>query len=224
VTSITDGDFADWVEFHTTATGAPPGVAEMFGKNRETLGGRFRATLSELCDVTNEIVLSGKIPKYANEHLEAVIREVRRARDERAVKARPDAADDDYTRPPTCACGGTGLVVVPHPKCVWNGKLVLNRPGGRVLTTAVMCDAAGCVAGARVRKDEAERQRKENDRGDRFTLSNYHRRVGLSNGPAALAEYERDEAEKVRRNLGPGSLAGLYGSLMSKVQERRDAA
>lgn len=211
-------DYREWFAYHLDATGAAPSVATVFEKNHALFAQKFRATGDELVDATQEILFSGKIPKFANEHLEAVIREVRRASEERAVKARPDAADDEYTRPSNCACGGTGLVAVPHPTCVWNGKIV--SVNGRVATAAVMCDAAGCPAGRRVREDEASRPAKEkNDRGSRPTATEFERRHGIKGAAKKLREYEREGAERARRKDGLGPDAELFARLMAKVEQ-----
>jgi hypothetical protein len=215
---VRDFDFDQWVTYHTNATGGGEATAKILEANRKLFALRIRTTLAELCLVTDAIVESGRIPEWPREHLAAVIAGVRRAREEAAAVERPDPATDGYTRAPRCpACGGCGLVVVPHPACVSNGRLCwVKRYPKRVLTTAVACDDRGCKAGVRVLE-------KQNPDFPLVTHDAYRRATGMMDGPAALASRERFEAEKIRERE-PGDNADLFASLRTKAAGAADAA
>jgi hypothetical protein len=148
--------FAGWVKLHCVATGADAAAARTLLANRDLMTGHWRATAAELGEVTTRLVAGMRVPKFANEHTDAVGGELHHLRQERASLARP-APPGDF--PPACrACGGSGLATVPlvDPRrpsrsFVEGRRLVLAMGYKAVPTMAAVCDEPGCVAGPRVK-------------------------------------------------------------------------
>jgi hypothetical protein len=119
---MTDDEYDAWVEYHCRKVAAPEKTAESLLECRGDFlsGGEtgFRATAEELRTCTDRFVQGRRVPKFANEHAEAVASELLALRRERdaatraaAILAPPDA--------PACRyCGDSGLVTLPHPRCV----------------------------------------------------------------------------------------------------------
>jgi hypothetical protein len=217
--------FMVWVGDHCRRCGSTDGAtAEVLIENRDAILGRHRATTDELAEVTVRLVAAGRVPKWANEHTNAVIAELKALREDAAADNRDIPAADCPT------CGGFGWVTVPHPLCVWGGRLVTYRDAagvdhGRVVTVAVTCDA--CPKGRAERDAEAVRAQQPPTRDRKVpprrpTLAQYAAGVGGADGPALLREYERAAAERSRRDPTAGqTYAQMFPDLARKIRAQR---
>lgn len=211
---MSDEWYPDWVRLHCVATAADASAAKALLSEpvRFVLLAHGGATAEELGEVTVRLVASG-VPKFANEHSDAVGRELNELRVERARGNVSHAPGDD---PPDCpACGGTGFAVVPVRKCVWQGRLVLHPDSRRVVTGAVLCDRPGCEAGRVARQKElalpAERRRATLDRAERAAGCDL---------VALLRAWEREQA-RLARGDGPGEFAADLRHALAAVRARR---
>lgn len=224
--SADDGDwFAEWVAQHLLATAADQRAADALELARDVLCAGLRASFVELSHCTLRLIETGRVPKFANEHTNAIVRELAAMRTEAdAVRAAPVHRAGDFGA--ACPwCGGTnGAVSVPVRANWWQGRVVpakhfgaCSYPTPRVLTCGVLCDRPGCDEGARAcaaeqRLDPAKR---------RPTLSAFAHRVGLSAEQvlAAVREYDRAEGQRARRagGAGRGAFDALVESIRAKV-------
>ncbi len=211
--------FDGWVELHCEATAAGVDAARALLANRSLiLGAAWHANQSELGEVTARLVAGCRVPKFANEHTDAIGKELVRLREERSHDNRAAPAGDFAADCP--ACGGSGLAVIPVRSCVWDRRLVLQH--GRIITGAVLCDRPGCEAGRITREKETALA----DGRRRPTLSACERLMGCDL-VALLREYERDMAAKARRGLGDtGTFPALQAILDNarRREPRSDAA
>lgn len=206
-----DGWFDWWVSVYVKETGSPAEVADLLVENQEVILGHWRATRAELDECADRLIRDGRVPRWLNEHTNALHRELKALREEAARVARAAAPV-----PADCpACGGSGLAVVPLRACVWEGRLVLHPDFRRVVTGAVVCDRPGCVAGER--QQLAERCRKT-DR-PRPTLS-AQERLCRADLVRLLAGFDRDRARRARGSgSGDNALSQEFGNLLRIVQE-----
>lgn len=224
-----DGDwFAEWVQQHLLATAADQRAADALQLAREVLCAGLRATFVELSNCTLRLIEGGRVPKFANEHTNAIVRELSALRAEAdAVRARPAHRAGDFGA--ACPwCGGTnGAVSVPMRANWWQGRVVPAKHFGacsysppRVLTCGVLCDRPGCAEGARACAAE---QRADPDKR-RPTLTAFARRLGLSPEQVlgAVRQHERDEGQRARRagGAGRGAFDALVESIRAKVLAR----
>jgi len=206
---VTDSDFADWVTFHTNSTGASERVRLTVTANRQVFTGDWGATLAELCEVTGRLVKGKRLPKFPELHPTAIGDELIAIRTEIASAARATGEGA-----PSCPdCAGSGLVVVPHPKCVWRGRLVIDRLTRKVLTTSAVCCRPECAAGVRIANEEEARPH-----GKRRPLLKDCNRSAGCDLVELLRKYDSQEAERTRRELGPGPIAGLVGGMLSRMR------
>lgn len=222
--------FADWVELHCAATAADAKARVSLLANRTIFCETWQATAEELGTCTTRLVEKRRVPKFGNEHAEALGNELHHLRLERAESRRPDPAQETpIGEPPTgpdCAwCGDKGLVVVPMPKCVLQPRhappAICFAPGTRqVQTGVVLCDLPDCLAGRRVRDAEAKMDRR------RMALTRYLRIHGSLNVCELLAEYEQGVVRECRRGAKGGG--DVFGAVLAeakrRVQERERAA
>jgi len=214
--------YAEWVRLHCQATGADAAAA------RALLSEIVRAVLlnggttsEELGEVTARLVTRHETPKFANEHADAVGLELVRLREERRVATLPGPAAAPGNFAPDCpACGGSGLVVVPHARCVWQGRLVVHPDQGKLVTGAALCDGPGCAAGEVARTKE--RARVDNP-PRRPTLSQVRRHHGCD-VLAMLRQHERDQAAAARRRTGPAGDFPAMAAILERAKRRADAA
>jgi len=220
------GDWFDvWAEQHCEATAAGAEAYRAIVANREIITGPAWATdRAELEEVTLRLVREMRVPKFANEHTDAIGLELIRLREERKLAALgpPVAPAGDFA--PDCpACGGSGLAVIPLRVCVWDGRLVLHPALKRVVTGAVICDRDGCPAGDRVLASEG--LRKLDDRTPRRPrLSQCEREVGGVDLPRLLRDYEHAEAETARRQGFGGPLGANLAAVLAARGIHRGAA
>ena len=187
--------FGWWVSVYVKATGAGADVAALLVENEGVILSRWHATREELDECADRLIAGGRVPRWPNEHTNALHAELVRLREERASEGRA-APPGDF--PPDCdACGGSGLATVPVRACVWQGRLILHPELKRVLTGAVLCDRHGCEAGRVAR--ERESARKDN-KPRRPTLARAERAAGCDL-VRLLRDHERQEAERSRREL-----------------------
>jgi hypothetical protein len=199
--------FDEWVILYCEATAAGGEVAAALLANRAViLDPPWSATQAELGEITARLVRECRVPKFPNEHTDAIGNELRAVRDERRHAAIPPVGHAPGDFAPDCpACGGSGLAVVPLRACVLDGRVVLNPRTGRVDTGAVLCDRPGCLAGERVQADEGLRKL-DDRRPRRPRLSQCERAVGGRDLPAMLREYERAAAVAARKGEPAGPL------------------
>lgn len=207
--------FLDWVDVYCTATGADQRAAEALRANASVVVEHWRATIEELGEVATRLVASGRTPKFANEHLDALGRELVALRKERATAERPTPGDFDSE---CAACGGSGFAVVPVRACVWQGRLVLHKMHKRVVTCAVLCDRTGCTAGERARDCE---HRRRDDKPRRPTLSQCEHAAGVDlAGMTRL--FEREVAKRARDGGSESerfaAFAGAYPRIAAAVK------
>lgn len=208
---MTDKDFTDWVGFHCGSTGATDRVVETLtaALTRKAIMA-WEPTLEDLCECTLRLVKGRRVPQFPNEHTNAIGAELVALRTERYEAETAAPRDGDGC--PDCA--GSGLVVILHPRCCWNRRTVIDRRTQRVLTASAVCPRLECKAGRRVANT-----------GKHPRLSDLNRRAGFTpDGPGlleALREYEREEAMRARREVGPGPLHGLVGGMLHRMRAAR---
>lgn len=178
--------FLGWVDSHCSITAAPDGTRAALLGSREAFVDRWRATAGELAECTMRLVVGARVPKWANEHSNAVGAELNELRHER----HRTAAAEGRQSPGACdLCGGYGQVVVPVRDCVQGGRLVGHRDyfPRRIVTGAVLCDRPGCRKGQELREANS---RRDADRRQMEMLE-YSRLVGVS--PQGLIGMLADE-------------------------------
>lgn len=192
--------FDEWVETYIQTTGADARTREALLTARAVITGPvWHATLGELGECVVRLISGMRVPKFPNEHTDAIGLELMRLREERSKKNRAAPAGDF---PDDCqACGGSGLAVIPIKACVWERRIVLVS--GRVITGAVLCDRPGCKAGMIAREKE---QARSDNRPNRPTLSQAEKHHGCDL-VQLLRDYEREQARRARG--GGDSVAGF---------------
>lgn len=211
---MTDTEFETWVAHHCEATGADIKPATTLLANRGVFVADWRATAAELAECTRRLVAHRKVPRWANEHTDAVGRELKQLREERAGDDKPDHSAAYYEAPKCALCGGSGLVAVPLPKCVSQGRLMVH-PGGYagVLTGAVLCDERGCAAGQAARDREGRVER------PRPSLRAYLTHFGGHDLVALLRLAEREKAARARRGAPANDgWSALLARIAARVQ------
>lgn len=168
--------YDDWATGYVASLGVSEQTAEAVFAWRDALL-HLGATRGRLDRVTRLVLTTPPVPRWPNEHLDALQRhlaDVQRAEAE-AAWGRADAG-------PGCAvCGGSGWVIVPHP-ADWdaggrwvNGGYSAGRPDRPKFRTAAV--ACGCDRGRLTVQQLAQRH------ADRPAAS--------PPAPLTLAEYER---------------------------------
>lgn len=214
---MTDDEFDGWVALHCEATAASAEAAASLLTSRAVFVADWSATAAELGECTRRMLRNLRVPKWANEHAEAVGRELMALRRERDARPQVDFSAG-APEPPRCPlCGGSGLVAVPHPLCVLrphDGPPALGHyPGTRmVVTGAVLCDAPDCEPGRDARHREAKRDR------PRLALNRYLAALGHVDAVGMLRQFERDQAAACRR--AGGRRAGTWDELIGEIQKR----
>lgn len=133
----------------------------------------------------------------------------------------------------TCTtCGGGGWVVVPMPRCVWNGRIVnyVDRHGvdhGGLRTCAVTCD--DCATGRAERDAEEQRTNSERAAGRdarrRPTFTQYCATIGGLDGAAMLRDHEIERAAKAREGTKPEeSFEEMFPRLAARLQQQQSEA
>jgi hypothetical protein len=143
--------FEAWLDLHCKAMGvdastsAGQAVIDVFLVNKPVILGHWAATGPELGECTARIAAGNETPKFPNEHLGTVGRALVKLRAERE---RPPLDPVPETERECWQCHGLGVVFIPHPSCIRNGRLDWNVFG--YFTTALAtCDRPGCAAGER---------------------------------------------------------------------------
>lgn len=220
--------YDSWAEYHCAATGADGRTLDALLTNREIVTGNdWRAEEVELHEVTRQLVARGAVPKFANEHTDAIMTRLREMRGERN-RAERQAVSDRYQQPADnrCAdCGDTGWATVPHPRCVISRQLAFFPGTRKVYTAAVTC---ACPAGDR--EADQERRRVENAKPEdarrcprRPTLWQYAASIEGADGPELLRAWQRETVERARREPTEGTLADLFPRLAARLAGIRDA-
>lgn len=185
--------FVSWIGSYIATTGADTNTATLLMSNRNVIVDHWRATLAELQECTTRLVVGMRVPKFPNEHTDAIGRELIRLRAER--KARAQAAP-----PADCRlCNGVGWVVVPHPSCVAHGQLATYHSTRGVYTVAVICTE--CTTGRTALEAEGRRVAAASEAGlgrrpHRLTLDRYTALVHGADGAALLREHEHARKSK----------------------------
>lgn len=212
--------YSQWVSLHCgkLGQGEHGTVYETLRVNRDTLVGRHRAGAAELAEVTMRLAASGRPVKWANEHLPEVVTELRRLREDAADEAR-NAVPVEVEGPSCEVCGGCGWVTVPHPSCVWQGRVVVPRGRRGIITTAVTCDR--CPKGQA--EQDAERRRDDEDGrrvkiGRRLSEREYMRLIGGADGNDLYRQYLADQADDARAAAKSGTMPALYAGLLARLR------
>lgn len=196
---MTPEQFAESVSVYCTAVGAGIGVKEHLIANYRVIVGAWKVTHRDLSECAFRFVRDKRIPNWPKEHSEAIGREVDIIRREKLAAMRPERTE--HACP---VCEGIGLVVVPHPCCVHDGRVTgyydhrarIRRRD--VVTISVVCTAPKCWAGERAAMAFRE-YADDKGRAKLLTMDRYLRRVGLAFEPTvALREWEAAQAAKSR--------------------------
>lgn len=226
---MSDAEFEAWVEQHCEATAAPAeATASLLAESTRRAFGEWEATAGELGECTYRLIHGLKVPKFGNEHAEAVARELHLLRRERAAAGRPHpGAAHPIGGPvapgPWCPrCRDSGLVPVPLFLCVevphHGPPRLVAHPGYKtVLTGSVLCSEGGCEPGRRLRDREGQRKRPDGQER-RPTLAEYQRRFGGVDVAGLLERHERELVAAARRRAGPG--AGDWAALVARIRAR----
>lgn len=225
--------FDGWVTLHCQATGANAEAAASLRANRRAFVDDWHSTPEELGECTHRLISRLRVPKWPNEHAEAVGRELNELRYERAAAGRVPKPDPVLTarigtapRPAECHfCNDTGFVPVPHPLCVERPAdgppRIACYPGTRTVYTGVaLCDQPDCLPGRRVRDADARADKR------RATLSGYLWQFRGANALALFAEYERGLLTVARRlpdfggkAAGRAEFAAIVHSIKARMEE-----
>lgn len=217
-------EYEAWVGRHCDATAASheAAVALVSQFCREAFV-EWRATATELDACTRSLIRHRRVPKFANEHADAVSREMFDARGELAKANRPDpaatypiggAVPDSHR----CRwCRDTGMVTVPLYLCVEVPRdappRLVPHPGYRsVLVGSVLCDQPDCDRGRATRGAESKAGK------PRPTLRKYLARLGGVNVVELLERHERETAEHARRTASPG--ANPFAEVIARLRAR----
>jgi hypothetical protein len=219
---MSDEEFDGWVGYHCELTAANPEAAASLLATRTVFITDWSATYAELSECTVRLLRFLRVPKFANEHAEAVARELMTLRAER--NARPAV---DYSAPvpsgPLCStCGDTGLVAVPHPECICQPQdsppYLRFYPGTKqIVTGAVLCDAPGCLRG----QDTRQRESKRDTKRPRPTLTAFLRQFGTLDVVAMLRDHEREQAALARKRLADGGQSDM-AALLRDIRRRAE--
>lgn len=215
--------FAESVAVYCTAVGANIGVKEHLIANYRVIVGAWKVTYRDLGEIAFRFVRDKRIPNWPKEHSEAIGRELDAIRAEQSAKLRPDRTAHECS-----VCEGIGLVVVPHPCCVHEGRVsgyydhrarIRRR---EVVTVSVVCTAPKCWAGERAamaNRGYAD----DKGRAKLLTMDGYLRRVGLSFEPTiALREWEAGQAAKSRAADPPDdNERDIFRSIIGNILARR---
>lgn len=222
---MSDEEFEAWVVQHCEATAAGTEAAgSLLAPATRRAFAEWGATAAELGEVTYRLISERRVPKFANEHAEAVASELLALRRERAAAERPDPAaaypiGGAVAPGPECRwCRDTGLVTVPLYLCVEvphnDPPRLVPYPGYRdVLTGSVLCDRPGCEPGYRVRGAEGKAAR------PRPTLTKYLQRFGGVNVVRLLEEHERAVVAHARRTA-PKGVPDEYAPVIARLRAR----
>lgn len=206
--------FLEWVRIHCLATGAGPDAAATIAANREALVDRWGATALELGEVTTRLVARRSTPKFPSEHCDAVGRELNELRVERAKDAQAARRD---APPPGCpACGGEGVVTIPHRSCVWERRIVVPKGSRGPASVAAICDRRGCEAG---------RAYQSRDKSGVLRLSTAERFHGCDL-VALWRAFERQQLEAARTlpDFGPPGSGEAWAELVRRMAGGRSEA
>lgn len=227
--------FLSWVQNHLIATGGGEDAGETIISNRRVVDGYWKATEAEMYECTSRIIRNGRTPKFANEHMDRLgseLRELRAATTTDAANVYARQWEDPSARV-VCVCDGTGLIVVPHPRCIWHGNLVVHPGNGRFYTVAVICDE--CDIGRDIIRREDDRVSRAGEtelrkRPKMLTWGRYTTAIHGHDGIALLRQYDRQEAERGRVFSGE-TYGQSFRTLVEKIvspprsrEEKRDAA
>lgn len=218
---MTDVEYEGWVGLHCEAMAANAEAAtSLLSPLNRAAFEEWGATPGELGECTSRLLRLLRVPKFANEHAEAVAVELRDLRRERkSARVIPDHGPNA----PDCAlCRDTALVTVPHFLCVcapadgagYLVNFVDPRPGGvgdygRVVLMDVRCTE--CQRGLQAKTRHP-------------SLASYVRRVGglsARSMVALLAAHEHAKAEHARRSTrGPDDVD--WAALVARIKRRAE--
>lgn len=130
-------EYDAWAQRHATAFGwTGEADLKMLAAWYEVLGPE---NPDDLHEATNRI-LRTDYPSFARDHLKAILAQIRLLKAERALVGSRVASEGDRG---SCAkCGGSGRVIVPHPRSVVDGEwvpLALTRGGAQYYSACVCC-------------------------------------------------------------------------------------
>ena len=220
--------FVEWLEHHRRLTACDDTAIDCLASGMGIIVNEpWYADRAEMWEATNRLVSGGRTPKFPNEHMDALyreLREIRAIRQSHADEAYRRQWDDPERRPQCDLCDGTTLVVVPHPRCVWEGVLVNHPVNGKYYTVAVLCDFCELGKAACSREDERVNRAKDEELKKRprlMTVSRYTAEIHGHDGVFLQTRYERDMAERSRRELGVDRKAfvEMYPRLAAKMVE-----
>lgn len=199
--------FRQWADRHAAIFGlTSPQDLEMFAAWR----GAFVSagfTFSELNAATDWMVKQSA-PEFRNEHLKMIQTFIRQRRDEQRRFEQQTAAPMGKSY---CSlCGGTGMVVVPHPRFVIDGEWTMNS--SYQPTAAVSCL---CEVGKRIEQAQFNKERNQKlmslglyetriPRGLWTALLHHKSKAAGANKKAEEATRAADKRGKVRK---PAALA-----------------
>lgn len=192
--------FAESVDGYCVAVGANAGVKEHLNANHRVIVGAWKVTHRELSECAFRFVRDCRIPNWPKEHSEAIGREVDAIRKEKLAAMRPVRTEHECP-----VCHGIGVVIVPHPCCVHQGRITgyydhrarIRRR--EVVTVSVICTAPKCWAGQRAAQAN-HAFADERSKPKLLTMEAYLRRVGMAFEPTvALREWELEQAAKSRK-------------------------
>lgn len=221
---MTPEKFKDCVAAYCTATGASAAVAETLVANYRSIVTTWKCTLAEIMEVASRLVSRGRIPTWANEHLKAIGLELDEIRSEVRLRSLPPENPNECN-----FCKGIGWIIVPHPCCIYRGKVefyynpTTKERRQAVLTMAVLCDNYDCRAGASAQaasNEYADSKKKPRCR----TFSNYTNLIGGHDGIAALNEWDSELAARMRAEYPRSeSENDTFRSLMANILKRESA-
>lgn len=192
--------FATCVEEYCIATGAGIGVREHLLANYRVIVGSWKIRATDIREIAFRFVNEKRTPNWPKDHTEAIGKELDAIRKAQIAATQAKQGGDECP-----VCNGIGIVVVPHPCCIFRGKVCdyynprTKEKRAKVYTCAVICTAPKCWAGSNA-KSSNQRWADETNKPKLLTMDQYIERVGYGTEPTvALREWEHEQAQASRK-------------------------
>ncbi|AMV29319.1 hypothetical protein VT84_33295 [Gemmata sp. SH-PL17] len=128
--------FTAWVSNYRAALGVNDELTDAMLRIWWPAFEAARYTQADFAGVLPRLIVAESTPNWPREHLAAVNRELRAAKEQRTRRAPESSGGRSGSR---CQwCGGDGWVSVPHPKCLSNGEWI--APHTTVTPACTRCD------------------------------------------------------------------------------------
>jgi hypothetical protein len=105
---VTHEEFHQWVEGHVKATADDTNavrLTDLLWANRHIIVDQWQATYAEICECTDQMVEAGRVPKFPNQHTNALDQELKLLRAERKARLKTYGKGNyQFGHPAGCVC------------------------------------------------------------------------------------------------------------------------